>query len=300
MGQYSIRDLEKVTGIKAHTIRIWEKRYGIIEPDRTDTNIRSYTDEELKTLLNISLLNRNGIKISHLARMSPGEINRHLLALEKSPDDMDTLVDQMLMAMIELEEFRFRDLLGKAISDLGFEQTFTRVLRKLLNKAGTLWMTGTINPAQEHFVSNIIRQQLIVQIDRVTAIRRKDARKFLLFLPEGEMHEIALLYFNYLIRSRGHESLYFGQTTPLDSVIEAVKSWKPAYLLLAIVSPVKNGTINEYLDNLRLSFPGVEVMVHGYQIREQDPTAFPAIRFIRHFEEFEGFLDAIDAPEKSH
>jgi DNA-binding transcriptional MerR regulator len=160
MADYSIKDLEKVTGIKAHTIRIWEKRYAIVQPSRSDTNIRSYSDEDLKKLLNISLLNRNGMKISKLAKLSNSELQNKVMDLAEKPEDSDTKIEALLMAMIDLNEEDFQLTLNAAIDKFGFEKAFLNVVRPFLNKAGILWITGTINPAQEHFVSNMIRQKI--------------------------------------------------------------------------------------------------------------------------------------------
>ena len=293
MGYYSIRDLEKLSGIKAHTIRIWEKRYNIVDPLRTDTNIRHYTDADLKRLLNISALNRNGIKISRLARMDEEEISQRILELELKPGDVNTKVEGLLLSMMSLDEKRFRQILDRAIREMGFEATFIQLIREVMNRVGVLWLAGTINPAQEHFLSNMIRQKLIAEIDALKPEPKAGAKRFLLFLPEGEWHELGLLFLVYLIKSRGHECLYFGQSTPLESVALSVEIWPPDFVVLSIVSALSVSSLEEYLSKLKSHFGQIRIMVQGYQIREVDPTSYPELDFIYDFDQFTEFLKSL-------
>ena len=165
MIRYSIKDLEKITGIKAHTIRIWEKRYGIVEPSRTQTNIRYYSDEDLRHLMNVAILNKYGYKISNIQGMTSEEIKKSVLELTYQYLDNDHLVDNLVMAMIELDEQRFDKIISSSIIKQGFDFTFENLLARFLEKIGILWQTGAVNPAQEHFISQLIRQKLILAID---------------------------------------------------------------------------------------------------------------------------------------
>ena len=162
MANYSIRDLENFTGIKAHTLRIWEKRYNIVKPKRTCTNIRYYDDEDLKKLLNISILNRNGIKISNIVEMSDQAISEKVMSFASTKTDTDTQVESLVVAMIDLDERKFEKIFTTAVLRLGFEETVLRILYPFFERIGILWQIGTISPAQEHFISNLIRQKLIV------------------------------------------------------------------------------------------------------------------------------------------
>lgn len=293
MANYSIKDLEKVTGIKAHTIRIWEKRYDIVKPNRSDSNIRSYSDEDLKKLLNISLLNRSGMKISKLANLSTSELQKKVMDLAEKPEDSDTKIEALLLAMINLNEEDFQLALNTAIDKFGFEKAFLNVVRPFLIKAGILWVAGTINPAQEHFISNLIRQKLIVFIDRMEKRLVPNARRFLLFLPEGELHEMALLFFSYLIKKNGHDYLYLGQSTPLASAEESAQHWQPDFILLSLVNPMVIKEMTGFLKQLKGAFPKQEILISGYQVQNMNEEDLEGIQLIPDFQSFKKFLEEI-------
>jgi len=192
MAHYSIKDLEKLTGIKAHTLRIWEKRYNLLEPKRTNTNIRFYDDEDLKRILNIALLNRNGIKISRIAGLDENEICDKISDLSKNYPDTENIIDNLVMSMIDLDEKKFSKILVRSTEERGFEDTILHLIYPFFEKIGILWQTGVVNPAQEHFVSNLVRQKLIASIDKLSENEQQDAQRYIMFLPEGELHEINL------------------------------------------------------------------------------------------------------------
>ena len=206
MIRYSINDLEKITGIKAHTIRIWEKRYEVVTPKRTPTNIRYYNDEDLLRLLNISTLNKHGFKISDIVSMSPDEMCEKIRDISRTSTDFEGQINSLIVAMIELKEEVFEKVLSSTILKIGFEKTVTQVLYPLLEKIGVLWQIGTINPAQEHFLTNLIRQKMIVAIDGQNESPAADAKTFLLFLPEKEWHELGLLFYSYLLKKKRTKS----------------------------------------------------------------------------------------------
>ena len=165
MAIYSIKDLEKLSGIKAHTLRMWEHRYKIIEPQRTETNIRYYLDEDLKFILNVALLNKNGIKISKISKMSKEEIAQKVAAISEINFEYGTQLDALTISMIEMDEFKFDRIISTNIQQLGFERTMLEIIYPFLDKLSLLWLTGSINPVQENFMSYLIRQKLIVAID---------------------------------------------------------------------------------------------------------------------------------------
>ena len=200
MAVYSIRDLEKLSGIKAHTIRIWEQRYGIIEPQRTKTNIRYYEDDDLKFLLNIALLNKNGIKISKIAKMSKGEVAEKVAAISEINFEYGTQLDALTISMIEMDEFKFDRIVSTNIQQLGFERTMLEIIYPFLDKLSLLWLTGSINPVQENFMSYLIRQKIIVAIDNEPLPSNKSSNKFMVYLPEGERQELSLLFMHYLLK----------------------------------------------------------------------------------------------------
>lgn len=265
MATYTIRDLEKLSGIKAHTIRIWEKRYNIIAPARTATNIRNYCDTELKKLLNISLLNRNGLKISKLASLSDDEINEKINQLIQRYSDTESLVENLTIAMIELDEGKLDKILSRAIMQLGFEETIIKILYPFLIKIGVMWQTDVINPAQEHFITNLIRQKLMVAIDALITANNPNSKTFILFLPEGEYHELGLLFFHYLVKRRGHQVIYLGQSVPFNDLIEAKKLKSPNCLVTAFVSYINGKDIVKYAKSLAEKFAKQTIYLSGNQ-----------------------------------
>ena len=215
MGNYSIKELEKLSGIKAHTIRIWEKRHSIIEPARTNTNIRYYSDEDLKKILNVSILNNHGFKISQIASLTRSDLVEHVKTLSEEKTDIGIYIDQLTLSMIDFDELKFEKLLAGYILKLGFERTLLEVVYPFLTKIGVLWLSNNISPIQEHFITNLIRQKIVVAIDGITIKPAEDAKKIVLFLPENEMHEIGLLFFHYLLKNMGFQTYYLGQYVPL-------------------------------------------------------------------------------------
>ena len=277
MAQYSIKELEHLSGIKAHTIRIWEQRYGILNPKRTETNIRFYDDSDLKNILNISLLNEHGYKISKIAKMSCDEISTEVCNLTYSESEDTHQMNALLIAMIEMDEERFDKLLSTVILQKGLERTMLYVIYPFLTKLGILWQTGNINPAQEHFVSNIIRQKLIVAIDGQVIARPDKAPRYLLFLPEGELHEIGLLFMNYLLRSRNNHVMYLGQNLPYPDLISTVAVYKPHYICTVFTALPERDHVQDYLNNLAglATNNHATVFVCGAQV-QHDNLSFPA------------------------
>lgn len=264
--QYSIKDLENLSSIKAHTIRIWEKRYALIEPARTDTNIRYYNDDDVKKLLNVAVLVQNGVKISHVAKLSPEEIKQKASFILQNPNDIDNQVKNLILSMVELSESKFNKILNKSIITMGFEKTMMYLVYPFLEQIGVMWQTGSINPAQEHFISNLIRQKLMVAIDGIEPDEVRKPRRFILFLPEGELHELGLLFYSYLIKVRGHEVLYLGQATPLNSVLESSEIWPADYLVFFAISSFSGVSQDEYVKEVAAMFPEQKILVAGQQI----------------------------------
>jgi len=229
MNAFTIKDLENLSGIKAHTIRIWEQRYAFIKPQRTQTNIRYYTNEELKKILNISLLNKYGYKISHINKMSATEIQEKIISLSNLQAQQERIVNDMIQFMVDMNIDAFEEVLDNYITARGFDKAITQIIFPFLERIGILWVTDHINPAQEHLVTNIIRQKLIAGIETVfTHISTN--KLVLLFLPEGEHHELGLLYTCYLLKSRGIKTLYLGADVPIADLEFVTKFKKPDYL----------------------------------------------------------------------
>lgn len=264
MAEYKIKDLETLTGIKAHTIRIWEKRYGLISPDRTDTQIRTYNDEELALLLNIALLNKNGVKISHIAEMKPEQIAERVWQL-MGGKSTDNSTEKLILSLIELDEVLFKSTLQNLIDEIGIEKTFTDSLIPFLDRIGVMWMVGSINPAQEHFISNLIRQKIIAEIDKLPIPENKE-KNVLLFLPEHEWHEISLLFYHYNLRSRGIYTIYLGQSLPYESLVDCIEKFKPKALITSWLTAVEEKFVVNYFKQLKQDAKGLPIYAGGFQI----------------------------------
>lgn len=268
MGAYTIRELENLSGIKAHTIRIWEKRYGLIAPQRTSTNIRTYCDTELKTLLNVSILNRNGLKISKIARLTQDEIITKVDNYTRDVTSTESQIESLTVAMIDFDEYRFEQVLARSVIQYGFEETITRIIYPFFVRIGLMWQMGSVNPAQEHFISNLIKQKFFVALDSLVANNKTDSRRFVLFLPEGELHEIGLLFFCYLIKKRGHHTLYLGQSMPLNELSEISHTYQFDYLLTAFTTSFSGKDMVNYVNTLAAKFGDKTVFISGSRISD--------------------------------
>jgi len=267
---YSISDLEKLCGIKAHTIRIWEQRYRILDPKRTKTNIRYYEDKDLRKLLNIALLNKNGYKISRIAQMSQEEIVEKVSSISEINFDHNTQLDALTISMIEIDESKFDRIIRTNINQHGFEQTMLEVIYPFLDKLSVLWLTGSINPIQESFMGYLIRQKLIAATDNLPIKETANQKTFMVFLPNGETQELSLLFLNYLLRSRGHKVIYLGQNVTMNDLKDAVEIRKPDYLYTMITESYNNQPVDNYIQQLCTNFPECPILLSGYQIVAQD------------------------------
>ncbi|MEA5137524.1 MerR family transcriptional regulator [Arcicella rigui] len=270
MSSYSIKDLEHLSGIKAHTLRIWEQRYGILKPERTDTNIRTYDDTDLKLVLNISLLKDHGYKISEISKMNQDEMSKEVLLISEKQLNYPDQIHALTISMLDLDEERFEKIVSTNTLQFGFENMMINIIYPFLSRIGTLWITGSIGPAQEHFISNLIRQKLIVAIDGQLPSLKPNAKKYLLYLPEGEMHELSLLFSNYIIRSRQNKVIYLGQSLPFNELIFAYQAHKPDYILTIITSVPGQDEIQKYVYRLAKEFPDAKILLSGYQVIGQD------------------------------
>jgi len=196
--------------------------------------------------------------------------------------------------MIEMDEERFDKILSTNIIKLGFEQTMLNVIYPFMSKIGVLWQTGAINPAQEHFISNLVRQKLIVAIDG--QIPQRGGKKFLLYLPEGELHEISILFASYLIKSKGHKVIYLGQSTPNDDLLAVYKLHQPEYLLTVITTSPSSEYVQEYINALSDRFGNAQILVTGYQVLGQDlnfPSNVSQMSYIRDIKDLLEELDPV-------
>ena len=290
MEQYSIRDLEKLSGIKAHTIRVWERRYGILEQHRTETNRRRYGDSELRRLINISILHRNGFKISAICKFSEQEIEEKVSFLSKDTNQSDTQIDSLITSMIGQNEKAVNELLIRSIMNRGIEATFTELVFPFLKKIGIMWHTGSMDIGAEHFISNIFRQRIISSIDSLSPVLKEDRKKVILFLPEYELHELALLFFTYIIKKAGHETLYLGQSTPFFSVVGVNNNWKADIIITGLMSGYPEINPDEFISQLAKSFPKQKILIAGVLAEHSLKTKFRNVFQIRSSEELKAFL----------
>jgi MerR family transcriptional regulator, light-induced transcriptional regulator len=294
MLKYSIKDLEQISGIKAHTLRMWEQRYNILKPGRSETNIRAYSNSDLRMLLNISLLNNNGVKISKIAEMEPHEIYASVQELSQKDFENNLQIDNLVIAMVDMDEERFEKAIANNILKIGFDKTINEVIYPFLKKIAVLWITNSINPAQEHFISNLIRQKLISAIDAQMVNGVKTKSKFMLFLPEHELHEISLLYYHYRLRDMNFKSYYLGQSVPFEDLQKVYNVHQPEYLFTIITAVIPHQSLQAYLNHLSSSFPFSTIIISGYQFINQK-ISYP--KNVKTFKDPKEFLDLMDQLE---
>jgi DNA-binding transcriptional MerR regulator len=280
MDAFTIKDLENLSGIKAHTIRVWEQRYKFLRPQRTATNIRYYSNEELKMVLNIALLNKYGFKISHIDRMPATEIQQKILSLGDPQAVQERIVNQLVQEMVDMNMDRFESVLKRYIAAKGIEQTVLQIIFPFLEKIGLLWQSGHINPAQEHLVTNVIRNKLIYAIETCEP-QVKTTRTCLLYLPQGEHHELGLLFLNYLLKSRGARIIYLGANIPLADVRQVVSVHKPELSFVHLTATCPNFSFDRFLREIDTQLPSLQTVITG-QMAQGYRKRVPANVQLRH------------------
>jgi MerR family transcriptional regulator, light-induced transcriptional regulator len=270
---YSIKDLEKISGIKAHTLRIWEKRYGIITPMRTSTNIRYYQDDDLRRLLNISLLNRYGYKISKIACLDDNEIANIVSSISDKMNEHDTQMDALTISMIEMDENKFNRIITKNIKQSGFERTMTDIVYPFLDKLSILWFTGSVNTIQENFIANLIKQKIFVALDQLSINSSADAKSIFLYLPEGESQELSMLFLHYLLKTRGFFVINAGQSVSIKDLVQMKDNRSFDFIFTMFNEPRSRFNIKDYLDKVTVLFKHSKFLTTGFQIYEQNITS---------------------------
>jgi DNA-binding transcriptional MerR regulator len=248
---FSIKDLENLSGIKAHTIRIWEKRYTILEPMRTDTNIRTYDLANLQKLLNVVLLNSYGYKISRIAEFTTEKIALLVREIISEKTSKNHAINAFKMAMINFDQALFFNTYNSLLSEKTFREVFYEVIIPLMNEVGLLWQSGTISPAQEHFISFLIKQKLLINTEKVQILEpTRNDKIFVLYLPENEIHELGLMYLNYEILLNGYKTIYLGESVPIDSLMD-MKTYfdNIIYISYLTIQPTKD-EIDAYVNEV--------------------------------------------------
>lgn len=259
---FTIKELETLSGIKAHTIRIWEQRYRFLKPDRTTTNIRTYNNEELKTILTVALLNKYGYKISRIDGMQPEQRNREVLELPTSEAKTEHLINELIGCMIDLESEQFEQILNKHIAQNGIYITITTIIFHFLEKTGILWQTGRINAAHEHIVFNIIRQKIITAIEGLPVVN-SSRPKFLLLLPEHEFHELGLLFVYYLLKQRGMSVIYLGANVPMKDALYVTEFKNIDYIYIHLTSIPSRLNFQKFITGLSAQPSSSKIVISG-------------------------------------
>lgn len=289
MNAFTIKDLENLTGIKAHTIRIWEQRYTFLRPQRTDTNIRYYNNEELKKILNISLLNKYGFKISHIDKMSEDDMKQKILGINNIQAQQERVVNALIQAMVDMNLESFEAFIEDHIKVKGIEKTIHQIIFPFMERIGVLWITDHINPAQEHLVSNIIRQKLIVGTEAVSPLFQLK-KSGLLFLPEGEYHELGLLFVQYLLKSRGIKVFYLGANVPLEDVEYVVKYKQPDFIYTHLTSVSSVFNFEKFIQQSLKRFNTTPLIISGRLAANYEKKIPSQIHFKRSLQEVTEFI----------
>jgi DNA-binding transcriptional MerR regulator len=245
---FSIKDLENLSGIKAHTIRIWEKRYNVLEPMRSDTNIRYYNLVNLQKLLNITLLHDHGYKISRIAKYSNEEIPEIVKGIVSEISVKSHAISSFKMAMLNFDQSLFFNTYNTLLSKKTFREVFYDVFIPLMNEIGLLWQSDTITPAHEHFISYLIKQKLLINTEKLQILKpTNDERVFVLYLPSNEIHELGLMYLNYEILHHGYRSIYLGESIPLDNLKDLKKYFNNVTFISYLTVEPNKEEINPYI-----------------------------------------------------
>jgi MerR family transcriptional regulator, light-induced transcriptional regulator len=272
---FSIKDLETLSGVKAHTIRIWEQRFNLLKPKRTDTNIRYYDNEDLKNLLNVALLNKYGFKISHITNLAPEQVKEKILLLSNNDAIQERIITSLIQSMVEFDSEELEKILDTYIQQKGIERTITQIIFPFLKRVGIMWQTNHIIPAQEHLISNIIRQRLILATQNIVPFTTIN-KTILIFAPETEYHELGLLYVNYLLKSKGVRTVYLGVNVPIQDLPLVISIKKPDYLYTHITGLNPRNGIEKFIAECQKKInKQIPIIVSG-RIVESNRGKFPA------------------------
>jgi len=287
---FSIKDLENLSGIKAHTIRVWEKRYNILIPERTITNIRLYNLENLQKLLNITLLYNSGYKISKLGKLSNNQIKEAVLGLTRKDGDKDYFFDELKLSMLGYDQFKFEQTYNRILSEMSFREMFLEIFIPLLECIGLKWLSDSITASHECFITSLIIQKLLINIERVQSVRSDKSKVYVLFLPDNEIHELGLMYANYELSKKGFQTIYLGPNVPIDSLESIVSCYSDvSFISYFTVFPTKS-KVNTYLkeiDDKILSKHNLNLSILGRNAQE---ATFKSER-VRVFNEFSFLLN---------
>lgn len=276
--KYSIKDLEKLSGIKAHTLRAWEQRYQLIEPMRTETNIRYYVDEHLKKILNIAVLVKSGMRISKVAELSKEELRAAVIDAGRYQGNYESQINAFKIAMLEYDEYLFDSIFSKCLIQFGTEETLTKILGKFIQEIGLLWQAGAINVSNEHFISNLVKQKLFAIIDQTIIPQKSPKRKsYVLYLPADELHELGLLYLYYYLKKLGHRVIYLGQSVPIEYLKEVSDKTQVDQFVSIFTTSPHFEEINQYFERIGEMFDAANYrfFLTGLQFNNYETAEVP-------------------------
>lgn len=275
---FSIKDLENLSGIKAHTIRIWEKRYGVLEPMRTDTNIRLYDLESLQKLLNITLLHNHGYKISKISQFPPEKIPYIVREIISNKSVKSHAINAFKMAMMNFDQTLFFTTYDNLLSEKMFRDVFYEVFMPLMEELGLLWQTDTISPAHEHFITYLIKQKLLINTEKLQVQPpTKNDKIFVLYLPPNEIHELGLMYLNYEFLFHGYKTIYLGESVPTSSLKDVSKYFENITFVSYLTVEPNKEQVNEYIESLKkelLIDEKTNLWLIGKMVQEIDTNLF--------------------------
>lgn len=294
--RYSISDLEKLSGIQSHTIRIWEQRYNALVPHRSTGNTRYYNDEHVRRLLNIVSLHKTGLKISQICLLSDDEIKT---LIQKDIDlssntnlEFEMIISQLIKQGLAYDEISFNDLLNRCLKSYDVKTIYQQILYPLLVRVGLMWQKDSLCPAQEHFISNLIRQKIFSEIDKLPPCSN-DTSSWLLFLPEDEGHDVGLLFANYVLRNAGIKVIYLGSHVPLSSLKDAMSANHIDHLLLFITHTRLVTDVQQYINHLAETFAGVRINLAGSD-KLIEALALPVqVKWLKKIDDLEQIIQAI-------
>ena len=282
---YSIKDLENLTGIKAHTIRIWEQRYELLNPKRTETNIRYYDDTDLKKILNVNLLYNNGLKISKISKLSEDEIISEAKNLMEADDSGNLAIEELMQAILELDEQKTQEILEKNYQQKGIITFYTDLVSPSLVKIGQLWQLNSLAISNEHFYSNLLRAFILGKTNDLTPKRDKN-KKILLFLHEIEDHELTLLFYQYLLKDMGYDCVYLGANTPIEDVESTYFQINPDMVLTSMITNISSKKFKHIMDQLLDFIPNNKLCISGRNVITYDNLVPSDVRTITRFNHF--------------
>lgn len=284
-----------MTGIKAHTIRIWEKRYGILNPERVGGNIRVYSLTDLQKILNLSLLVQNNFRISKLAKLSDGELAEHAKQISKESSKEDHYLNRLTMSMFSFNEQLFEEVYQEQIEVLSFEEIFIHTYAPLLNYIGLLWQTDGINPAHEHFISNLIRQKIALNLAKFSRVSQNAEQVHVLFLPQGEIHDIGLQFLDYRLKSSGEKTIYLGKDIPFDDLLDINSQFEEINWVCSFMIDKSTDEKQRFIEKVSRLLDGTENsfwIIGRIWSAHQDYTLDKRITF------YEGFHNVLSTTER--